>query len=246
MNIILIEDKVDRLQLKTDDPRIEHLRSVLKMQPGGTVYVGCLNGPRGLATLHTVEKEEWFFTIEWESQVPELQPLTLMLGLPRPQTAKAVLREGACLGFEKIVFFQSDKGEPSYAQSRLWQGEEWETLLKQGAAQAFNTRIPEVLHYPSLLEALQAEGGGFETRVALDLYQAKGSLADLEVGWPALLLIGSERGWSEGERQVIDSEGIEFCHMGDRVLRTETACVASASIMLASGQRLGAGWGQSL
>ena len=50
----------------------------------------------------------------------------------------------------------------------------------------------------------------------------------------ALLAIGSERGWSDRERRLLKESGFAFAGLGSRILRTETACISAASLVLAS------------
>ena len=44
--------------------------------------------------------------------------------------------------------------------------------------------------------------------------------------------IGSERGWTDKERDLLSEKGFKICSMGSRVMRTETAATVSASIIL--------------
>ena len=46
--------------------------------------------------------------------------------------------------------------------------------------------------------------------------------------------IGSERGWTENERKLMEQKGFIRLSMGSRVLRTETASTVAASIILGS------------
>lgn len=49
----------------------------------------------------------------------------------------------------------------------------------------------------------------------------------------AFAAIGSERGWSERERKLLETCGFVRCGMGNRVLRTETAATVAATLILA-------------
>lgn len=49
----------------------------------------------------------------------------------------------------------------------------------------------------------------------------------------AYAAIGSERGWSERERKLLESFGFVRCGLGSRVLRTETAATVAATLILA-------------
>lgn len=50
----------------------------------------------------------------------------------------------------------------------------------------------------------------------------------------AVAAIGSERGWTNAERTLLESYGYKRLSMGKRVLRTETAATVAASLILAS------------
>jgi RsmE family RNA methyltransferase len=45
--------------------------------------------------------------------------------------------------------------------------------------------------------------------------------------------IGSERGWTDKERILLEENGFIRWGMGERIMRTETAATVSASIILA-------------
>ena len=51
---------------------------------------------------------------------------------------------------------------------------------------------------------------------------------------PVIAAIGSERGWTDAERDMLEQNSFTLCSMGKRVLRTETAATVSASIILSS------------
>jgi len=52
-------------------------------------------------------------------------------------------------------------------------------------------------------------------------------------GRPVTLALGAERGWSPAERTLLRESGFTFGHLGDRVLRTETACIAAVTLLRA-------------
>ncbi len=174
--------------------------------------------------------------IAWEAAPPVLHPIRLLVGVPRPQTARRVLFDAACLGVSGIDFFQAEKGEPSYAKSKLWSTDEWRERLWQGAEQGFATQLPEVRHFEKLADALEAvETPG---KVALDVYEGAGQLSSLKLPEQlTTLAIGSERGWSAKERDLLREAGFTLAALGERVLRTESACLAGTSVILA-------GWGR--
>jgi RsmE family RNA methyltransferase len=68
-------------------------------------------------------------------------------------------------------------------------------------------------------------------RFALDNYEAGYSIGSASLSLPLALALGPERGWSTDERNLLRSAGFEVVHIGRRVLRVETACVAALGII---------------
>ena len=69
--------------------------------------------------------------------------------------------------------------------------------------------------------------------IALDNVRPEGSLALLSaLGQNLVLAVGCERGWSDRERDTLEEAGFLRLSMGERALRTETACVAAAVLAL--------------
>jgi RsmE family RNA methyltransferase len=46
-----------------------------------------------------------------------------------------------------------------------------------------------------------------------------------------VLAIGPERGWTDAERESLRNAGFELVHLGPRILRTETACIAGLVLL---------------
>jgi RsmE family RNA methyltransferase len=69
--------------------------------------------------------------------------------------------------------------------------------------------------------------------VALDNVRPDGTFSLLSAyGRAMVLAVGSERGWSDREREEIEKASFVRLSMGGRAMRTETACVAAAVLAL--------------
>jgi 16S rRNA (uracil1498-N3)-methyltransferase len=232
LNLILLEPAEADVPLAHADPRAVHILTVLRRGVGDAFDAGIVNGPKGKATITAVGTPGIAFEFKAASEPPPADPIHLLLALPRPQTARKILGEATTLGVASMRFFQSDKGEPSYASSTLWSTSEWRRHLRDGAAQAFDTRIPEVHHANSLAAAISGLPDGC-VRIALDNYEASAGLAPSARTAPLVLAYGPERGWSPPERDLLRAEHFTLAHLGERVLRSETAVVASLAIVKA-------------
>ena len=217
--------------LPPDDARSRHLRTTVGLAVGGTFHVGIENDRRGLATI-TALTPTFTFEVAWEKTPQARLPLTVLVGLPRPQTAKKVLHDLASLGAARIIFFEAEKGDPGYLLSSLWKDGEWRDHALKGTEQACSTLVPEVKRVASLDAAL-AEIGDGAWKLALDPYEAAESPTAPAAATTAVLAIGPERGFGDGERRALRAAGFAFAHLGDRILRVEAAALVGGALMLA-------------
>ena len=220
-----------KIGLPPDDARARHLRETVGLAVGGTFHIGIENGLRGIATITSLAPQ-LTFTVAWEKSPQARLPLTVLIGLPRPQTAKKVLHDLASLGAARILFFESAKGDPGYLTSSLWKDGEWREHVLKGTEQACSTLVPEVTRVGSLGEALVGLDAS-AWKLALDPYEAKGAPEISAPAKAAVLAIGPERGFAEEERAVLRNAGFAFAHLGDRILRVEAAALVGGALMLA-------------
>ena len=207
---------------------------MLRRREGDPFDAGLINGPRGKGRLEKIAAATLTFSFAWGEPPPSLDPITLLIGLPRPQTARKILQEATALGVGTLHFFTAEKAEPSYARSTLWTSGEWRRHLLAGAEQAFCTRLPGLTHGLTLATALEKTPPA-ATRLALDNYEAPAPLGQSQPSAvaPVVLALGSERGWSAAERDFLRAKNFSLVHLGSRVLRTETAVVAAVALVKA-------------
>ena len=238
MNLVLFTpDEISR-PLPRIDPRAVHLLSVLKRQTGDSFDAGLINGPHGRGTVVAIESDGLSLAFVWGNPPPPPEPVTLIIGLPRPQTARDILRDATTLGITAIHFVVTEKGERNYARSSLWTTHEWQRHLLTGAAQAFSTLIPEISRGRTLNETLNALPAATR-RLALDNYEAASPLSSVSLT-PTIhtvLALGPERGWSAEDRAALRAHAFDLVHLGPRVLRCETAVVAALTLVKAARDR---------
>lgn len=232
MNMVLFEASEIGKPIARNDARIKHVLEVLGCKTGDDFDAGEVNGPSGKAVISKIGSDSVELKIEWLRVEPPLPPIDLIVGLSRPQTNRKILQEATSLGVRSISFVRTERGEPSYATSKLWTTGEWRRYLIAGAAQAFSTRLPEVAFDLELSKAITLVSESTR-KIALDNYEADVHLGAVEITeQPVALAIGSERGWTHAERDLLRSHHFEMTHLGIRPLRTETATIAGLAILL--------------
>jgi 16S rRNA (uracil1498-N3)-methyltransferase len=246
VNLVLLEPAELGAPLPRTDVRARHILDVLRRREGDTFHAGVVNGPIGTGTLETIGADALAFSFVPVRDPPPLPPITLLIGLPRPPTARDILRDATTCGVAAIHFVATERTDPNYATSTIWRDGEWRRHLLVGAAQAFDTRLPVVTWTHTLGQALTAFGSEADAAcLALDNYEAEahlgrwkpdGGIAD-QTSTPIVLALGPERGWGPADRARLRNHGATLLHLGKRVLRVEMAVVAALAILQARAER---------
>lgn len=249
MNICLFSPEEILNPLDIQDERAQHILKILHKKEGESFSAGIIGGQAGTAVIKKISVEEKkssdgkktfkggkiYFDFKPESDGKKLYPLKMIIGFPRPIQLKRLLRDMASLGVQEVHLTGTELGEKSYLKSDLATKGEAEKFLLDGSVQAGSTQIPKLFIHQTLkncLEQIELEG----KLLALDNIEPSQSLscALKEKPQKAVAAIGSERGWTNYERQLFRQNGFELLSMGKRILRTETASTVAVSLILNS------------
>ena len=237
MNLILFAGGARRQTLARTDPRARHLLEVLGCSPGDRFRAGVIDGPTGTGTLLAAAADHLELAFDWHGVAPPPRDdIVLIVGLPRPPSARKILSQAAALGCRELRFVHTEVSDRNYARSRLWTTSEWRRHLLDGLQQAVATALPAVTCGDSLQRAVQQLPAG-AAAVVLDHAAGAARFGACALRLPLVLAVGPERGWSEADRAVLRRHRFLPCTLGARILRVETACVAALAIAKA---RLGA------
>ena len=235
-----------------DDERYLHIKKVLHLKEGDVFKAGIINGKIGEALISHLSEEKIVFSFcpntpdknldntdagKIETRPLPLPPIKIILGFPRPIQLRRILRDAASLGFAEIVLCGTELGERSYLKSNLSSSEEIKKYLLDGISQAGQTLLPAFSFCSSIKEALKnLKAASFKgSKVLLDIGHFPSlSTFKMKKGEELTIAIGSERGWTQNEREAFFSEGFISYSMGKRILRTETALTSALSVLLAN------------
>jgi RsmE family RNA methyltransferase len=165
----------------------------------------------------------------------------MAVGFPRPIQLRRLLRDLSNLGLEAVDLLGTDLGEKSYRDTNLLSGGGARAALIEGAVQGRDTGIPVLRVFTdvrSWLEERPWEAGPERRRpapalIAADNLRPRGSFAGIvPERRPLVVAVGSERGWSDRERGLLEEAGFLRLSLGKRALRTETACIAAAVLAM--------------
>lgn len=229
MNLLLLFEKDFEAegQVVLRDRRFVHIRDVLRTEVGGALLVGRANGDIGRGTVIQLDGDAVKLEVAFDVAPPPALPLTLILGLPRPQQLKRTLQTVAAMGVKDIILLHSSRVEKSYWHTPVLTEESIAEHLSLGLEQAVDTVMPRVRlckrFKPFVEDELPGLAVGTRALVAHP-YNAVG----LPVGelTPSILAIGPEGGFTKHEIEMLQAAGLMAVHMGPRILRVETAVPA--------------------
>lgn len=237
MNLILIEphevQPAGLVQLADD--RARHIHGVLRATPGKPLKVGLLNGPRGQAIVQECSSTGVTLACSFEGEPPPGPRVDLLLALPRPKVLGRLWSPLAQLGVRRLMLTNGAKVERNYFDTHWLKPEVYRPLLVEGLQQACDTRLPTVSVH-RFFRPLVEDHLSTDPLVEMKLVADPSATVRLSGVSPprtgaVMLAVGPEGGWTPFELDLLGKAGFSTVHVGSRILRTDTACVALLALL---------------
>jgi RsmE family RNA methyltransferase len=226
MNLLLLNDSdfTEKTTAIISDYRFQHLTKIKKVQLSDSLAAGKINGLMGNASVRSISKTSITFDVTLDTSPPKALPATLIIALPRPKMLKRILQTAATMGVKDITFINSYRTEKSYWQSPLLKAEKIHEQLLAGLEQGIDTILPNVhlikLFKPFVEDVLPELCAGKRALVA---HPDSLSTCPEPTHDDTVLVIGPEGGFTPYEICKLNEAGCKSIHLGDRILRVETA-----------------------
>ena len=241
--------EADRLTIEGEDAR--HLAVVRRASPGDLVRISDGRGTIADARLTSVTPAAVGAVVLTRTVTPAPGPrVEVHQGLAKGDKVDGVIRHLVEMGVDRIVVFEAGRSVARWDGARqAAAGRRWATIAREAAKQSHRAWLP-VLTGPlpkaeSAAAAATATAGG---GLGLVAHPAAGSrlsdvLADRapRAGGPdsVWVVVGPEGGLSEDEVATFAAAGAVPVSLGPQILRTETASVVAAALVLHHFGRLG-------
>ena len=224
--------------LSAEDSR--HALRVLRLEVGDEIELVC-EASRYLAGIAAVEDDMVTVAIRGELRPTEAKTqVTLYQGLPKADKMELIVQKSTELGAYAIRPVAMErcvvKLEGKDAAKKI---ERWQKIAREAVKQCARTQVPQILAVKRLAQ-LQDEFAQLDALIVPWEEARDGSIAralapfegkeDLRIG----ILIGPEGGISQREAQwLAENAHAKLVTLGPRILRTETAGLASLTIAMA-------------
>lgn len=218
-----------------DGQELTHLRRVLRLGPGDRFTVFDDRGWEHETVLQSLTAERGEFEIlrSYEAARESSLDLTLALGLTKGEKMDLVVEKATELGVQSIIPFTSTRAVPKYDATKIAKRtDRWRKIALSAAKQCGRTRMPEIFplcDFPALL-SLPMPG----LKLLFWESERQQSLQRVHDKNPAvravLLTVGPEGGFSAEEAELALTHGFETVGLGPRILRAETAALATVAL----------------
>lgn len=228
-----VKQDISPPELILDDKEILHqLKNVFRVQTGQEMILFNGNGGEYLGKVVNMEKNKIFLRVEENPCNKTVEPkinINLCQALIKKDNFEWVIQKGTEVGvsfFTPVLAERSEK--KGLNQTRL------EKIAQEAAEQSGRLLVPQISEIKSLSKALKELKG---QKILLD---ASGeSVASFAKEMQKLkeinVFVGPEGGWSQDELLLARENGAKIINLGPRILRSETAGIVAATIVLNAG-----------
>ena len=226
MNLVLLENKdfIDEGHVVLKGRRFKHLISVNKIMKDDRLVCGLLNDKVGTGLITKISNNFIEMEIHLDKDPPRPLPLTLVLALPRPKMLKRIIESVTSLGVKKIYLINSWRVEKSFWQSPLLKEEYLRKQMILGLEQSRDIVLPRIYQKRFFTQFVKEELPEIsKNTLCITAHPKSSKICPSGVNKKITLAIGPEGGFIDIEVATLKKQGFFSCHIGQRILKVETA-----------------------
>jgi 16S rRNA (uracil1498-N3)-methyltransferase len=240
---LVTREALQHEEITLDGDEGRHAATVKRIRVGESILLTDGQGSGAECQVQSVAKASLTCQVRVRRVAPTVVPrLTVVQAIPKGEHADRAVDLLTEVGVTRLVPWAAARNIVTWRGDRADKGvARWQAVSVAAAKQARRLRFPEVLALHSI-EDVAALAGGADLAVALH-ESASESLAalvaqaadraggSLELD-DVVLVVGPEGGITDEELAVLSAAGAEVAHVGPTVLRSSTAGVVAASVVL--------------
>ncbi len=227
--------------VRIDREQARHIEKVLRLVAGDIVQV--FDGQGHEYEICLQGKEDGFLLgeilQELHREVESPLHLSLVQGIAKGDKMDSIIQKAVEIGVEDIYPLFSQYAVVKLEKERAGKKvERWQTIAREACKQCRRNRVPTV-HAPCTFGEMMDMVAGNPTILLYEHEDNNGlkqvlndNRAELQAGAQLFVMIGPEGGFSPDEIALAREQGVLIAGLGPRILRTETAGLVAASIIL--------------
>ena len=215
-----------------------HIVNVNRCKVGDEVILFCGDGFDYFAKIFLIDKSRVVCTItdKNENRRESKVDLTIFQAVPKRETLNVVLQKATEIGVKEIVIFSSEHGQRQKFLSKYVHRQGIIVSASKQCGRSILMKMDEEIiefedackkcaDYDLIFVCYESENRNL---LISSLKAAKKTLNNPKIA----LFIGPEGGFAYNEIQALRAEGAKSVSLGNRILRTETAAIFAASVIM--------------
>lgn len=232
--------KIQGTHISIDGPDVNHIRNVLRMNPGEEVNVTDGTGEKVYrCVIESIGEEEVELKVMWAQEKGMELPSKIYLfqGLPKSDKMELIIQKAVELGVFEIIPMATARAVVKLDQKKAAaKVKRWQAISESAAKQSKRLLIPEVKEPMKFSEALKYAASLDVRLIPYELAEGmegtRRILSSVKPGESVAIFIGPEGGFEEAEVEQAKEAGFQAITLGRRILRTETAGMTVLSILM--------------
>ena len=227
----------DKIRIEGGD--VNHMKNVLRMKLHEKAEISDGESRTYLCEVEAYEEDVAVLHIleEMEADTEPASKLYLFQGLPKSDKMELIVQKAVELGVYQVIPVAMKRSVVRLDDKKATKkADRWNSIAESAAKQAGRSRIPEVTMPLSYNEALKMAE---ELDVTLLPYELAGGMEvtrevirQIKSGQSVGIFIGPEGGFEPEEVDAAVSMGAKVITLGRRILRTETAGLATLAVLM--------------
>lgn len=216
---------------------VKHIKDVLRLRINDQIEISC-DGINYLCQISFIEKSNIQLNIKdkWEGKAESKVDIILFQGLSKGNKMEFIFQKGTEIGMKDFYPTITNRSivkikDINKEQSKV---ERWNAIVEEAAKQSKRDYIPKVeniVSFKDMIEILKDKSNiivPYEDEKVITIREGLSNLSDE----PIYIVIGPEGGFEKEEIEKLKEIGAKIVTLGPRILRTETAGIVTATIIL--------------
>lgn len=216
---------------------VKHIKDVLRLRINDQIEISC-DGINYLCQISFIEKSNIQLNIKdkWEGKAESKVDIILFQGLSKGNKMEFIFQKGTEIGMKDFYPTITNRSivkikDINKEQSKV---ERWNAIVEEAAKQSKRDYIPKVeniVSFKDMIEILKDKSNiivPYEDEKVITIREGLSNLSNE----PIYIVIGPEGGFEKEEIEKLKEIGAKIVTLGPRILRTETAGIVTATIIL--------------
>ena len=232
-------NQIEESHIKITGNDVKHIKQVLRYDVNDIIDVCNEDGIRYKVQIQKyLENDEIICEIKEiiDKKLETPYEITIFQGIPKSDKMELIIQKGTELGVNCFIPVKMERSVVKINDGNENKKiERWNKIASEAAKQCGRQKLPivdSVINFENIIENISKYDivlVPYESEQNISIKQVlksiKGNIASIAI------VIGPEGGFSDNEINGLVSAGAKVCTLGPRILRTETAGIATVSMI---------------